>query len=120
MATFNENISSKQTPGKRPTLEEQLDKFQDDLLNHQCADGHLDKLTDTFSEWKIHIGTGLGLTMVEIKDIETAYPRDPQNQRMEMFRKWKIKCDKRATYRYKVKGMMHALYAPIRIFFFLS
>ena len=103
MATFNKNISSKQTPGKRHTLEEQLAKFQDDLLNHQCADGHLDKLTNTFSEWQSQIGIGLGLTMVEITDIETAWPRDPQRQRMEMFRKWKVKFNKLATYRYEIK-----------------
>ena len=117
MATFNENISSKQTPGKRPTLEEQLAKFQDDLLNHQCADIHLGKLTNTFSEWQ-SIGIGLELIMVEIKDIETAWPRDPQNQRIEMFRKWKVRFGKQATYRYEIKGMMHALYTLIRLFIF--
>ena len=121
MATFKENISSKQTPGKRPTLEEQLAKFQDDLLNRQCANGHLNKLTNTFSEWQSQIGTDLELTPVEITDIETAWPRDPQRQRVEMFKKWKVKLDEQATYKYEIKGMMHALYTPIRscILFFV-
>ncbi len=101
METFKEDTSSKQKSGKPPSLEEQLARFQDDLLNSQCADDHLNKLTDTFSEWQSHIATGLGLTMVEINDIETAWPRHPQIQRMEMFRKWKIKLDKEATYRYE-------------------
>ena len=125
METFKEDISLKQEPGKPPSLEEQLARFQDDLLNSQCTVGHLDKLTDTFSEWQSHIGIGLGLTMVEINDIETAWPRDPPRQRMEMFRKWKVKLDKQATYRYEIKAFtfihicvcplrMHALYTHIR------
>ena len=104
METFKEDINSKHKPDKPqpPSLEEQLARFQDKLLNSQCADGHLDKLTDTFSEWQSHIGIGLGLTMVEINNIETAWPREPQRQRMEMFRKWKVKLDKQATYRYEI------------------
>lgn len=89
--------------GNIPRLEEQLSKFQDELLKSQCADDHLGMLTDTFSEWQSHIAVGLGLTMVEIHDIEMAWPREPQRQRMEMFRKWKEKMGKQATYRYNLE-----------------
>ena len=98
METFNHKTGI-------PSLEEQLSKFEDELLNRQCADGHLDKLTETFSKWQSHIATGLGLTMVEIRDIETAWPREPQRQRMDMFRKWKTKVDEKATYRYNLETL---------------
>ena len=81
------------------SLEEQLSRFPSELLNSQCSDAHLAKLTDSFSDWQLHIATGLGLTMVEIKDIETAWPRDPARQRMEMFKEWKEKMETQATYR---------------------
>ena len=100
MEAFKED-TTKYKSGKPLSLEEQLARFQDELLSSQCADSHLDKLTDIFSEWQSHIATGLGLTLVEINDIETAWPREPQRQRMEMFRKWKVKAEKQATYGYK-------------------
>lgn len=103
MEEFTENTSSKPKPGKSPSLEEQLSRFQDELLNSKCADSHLDKLIDTFSDWQSHIAIGLGLTIVEIHDIERAWSREPQRQRMEMFRKWKAKMDKQATYRYNLE-----------------
>ena len=81
------------------SLEEQLSRFPSELLNSQCSDAHFARLTDCFSDWQLHIATCLGLTMVEIKDIETAWPRDPARQRMEMFKKWKEKMDTQATYR---------------------
>ena len=84
---------------KQLSLEEQLSRSPNELLNSQCSDAHLVKLTDSFSDWQLHIAPGLGLTMVEIKDIETAWPRDPPRQRMEMFRKWKEKMNMQATYR---------------------
>lgn len=91
----------KETKGGKPlSLEEQLSRFPDELLNGQCDDVHLVKLTNFFSEWQSHIATGLGLTMVEIHDIEMAWPREPARQRMEMFRKWQEKMDTQATYRY--------------------
>ena len=105
MEEFTENTSSKPKPGESPSLEEQLSRFQDELLNSQCADSHLDKLIDTFSDWQSHIAIGLGLTIVEICDIERAWPREPQRQRMEMFRKWKAKMDKQATYRYNLETL---------------
>ena len=111
MELFKENTR------KPPGLEEQLSRFQDELLDSQCADGHLHKLTDTFSEWQSHIATGLELTMVEINDIETAWPREPQRQRIEMFKKWKVKMDTQATYRYKKSShKVHVLCNQILIY----
>ena len=99
MAKIKENIVLMQ--GVMPlSLEEQLSRFPDELLDNQCTDIHLVKLTDSFSEWQGDIAVGLGLTLVEIRDIETAWPREPQRQRMEMFRRWQEKRDKEATYRY--------------------
>ena len=102
---MEEDMNSKHKLDKPqlPSFEEQLARFQGDLLNSQCTDDHLNKLTDAFSEWQSHIGVGFGLTMVEINDIETAWPREPQRQRIEMFRKWKVKLDRQATYRYEIK-----------------
>ena len=82
------------------SLEEQLSRFPDELLDKQCTDLHLVKLTGSFSEWQGAIATGLGLTLVEIRDIETAWPREPVRQRVEMFRRWKNAMHKKATYRY--------------------
>ena len=92
-------IPSERETRQQLSLEEQLSRFPSELLNSQCTDAQLAKLTDSFSDWQLHIATGLGLTMVEIKDIETAWPRDPARQRMEMFRKWKEKMKTQATYR---------------------
>ena len=90
-------------PAKRVKLhclEEQLSRFPSELLNSQCIDAHLAKLVNCFSEWQIHIAPELGLTMVDILDIETAWPRDPARQRMEMFKRWQEKMATQATYRY--------------------
>ena len=83
------------------SLEEQLSRFPNELLDFHCNDTHLMRLTYSFSEWQGNIAAGLGLTLVEIRDIETAWPREPVRQRMEMFRQWRKK--KKATYRYVSK-----------------
>ena len=99
MASSKEKESSNNRLGRPLSLQEQLSRFPDELLDSQCADSHLIELTGCFSEWQSGIAAGLGLTMVEINDIETAWPREPARQRMEMFRKWQEKMNKRATYR---------------------
>ena len=85
------------------SLEEQLSRFPDELLDKQCTDLHLVKLTGSFSEWQGAIATGLGLTLVDIHDIETAWPREPVRQRVEMFRRWKKVMNEKTTYRYVCK-----------------
>ena len=82
------------------SLEEHLSRFPNELLDNQCADTHLIKLTDSFSEWQGDIAVGLELTLVEIRDIELAWPREPQTQRIKMFIRWKEKMGTQATYRY--------------------
>ena len=85
--------------GRPLTLREQLSRFPDELLDRRCADTHLNELTGCFSEWQVGIASGMGLTNVEIKDIETAWPRKLARQRLEMFIKWQKKMDTNATYR---------------------
>ena len=41
------------------SLEEQLSKFPAELLDSPCADAHLVKLTECFSEWQSHLSTSL-------------------------------------------------------------
>ena len=50
--------------------------------------------------WQTHLSTSLGLTAVEVEDIELNWPRDASRQRVEMFRRWKEKMKSQATYRY--------------------
>ena len=86
----------------RPThsFEEQLSKFPAELLDRQCFESHLGKLvhhitTDTM----VMMATDLGLSDVEVDDIQTAWPRKPAIQRLEMFKKWQEKKTSKATYR---------------------
>ena len=81
------------------SLEEQLSKFPAELLDSPCVDAHLVKLTECFSEWQSHLSTSLELTVVEVEDIERAWPREPAGQRVKMFRRWRNKLASRATYR---------------------
>ena len=83
------------------SLEKQLSKFPAELLDRQCFASHLGKLvhhitTDTM----VMMAADLGLTDVEVDDIQTAWPRNPLKQRLEMFKKWKGKKSSEATYRY--------------------
>ena len=82
-----------------PSLEEHLSKFPPQVLDSPCADDHLVKLTESFSEWQLHLSTSLQLTAVEVNDIEKAWPRDPARQRVEMFRRWRSKLSLQTTYR---------------------
>lgn len=81
------------------SFREQLSKFPPEVLDDPCAESHLVKLTDHFSKWQAHLSTNLGLTSVEVEDIEFNWPRDTARQRVEMFRKWKEKMNSQATYR---------------------
>ena len=89
----------KSSIGKPLSLGEQLARFPDELLDRRCADAHLNELTGCFSEWQLGIASGMGLTNVEIKDIESAWPRKLARQRLEMFIRWQKKMDMDATYR---------------------
>jgi hypothetical protein len=99
MAASKPKKSSNHTLGKPLSLREQLERFPDEVLDRQCADAHLNELTGCFSEWQLGIASGMGLTNVEIKDIEAAWPRKLARQRLEMFIKWQKKMDTNATYR---------------------
>ena len=82
------------------SLEGQLSKFPAELLDRQCFESHLGKLvhhitTDTM----VIMATDLGLSDVEVDDIQTAWPRNPPKQRLEMFKKWQEKKVSEATYR---------------------
>ena len=92
---------SRSIVARHGSLEEQLSKFPAELLDRQCFESHLGKLvhhvtTDTM----VMMAADLGLTDVEVDDIQTAWPRNPLKQRLEMFKKWKGKKLSEATYRY--------------------
>lgn len=82
-----------------PSLNELLLRLPPEKLDRVCSEGYLSKLTDHFSEW-IKIATSLKLTGVQQNDIETEWPRSLQRQRIEMFKKWREREKKKATYRY--------------------
>ena len=81
------------------SFDEQLFKFSAHLLDVPCADAHLVQLTECFSEWQTRLSTSLQLTVVEVEDIESDWPRNAKRQRLEMFRRWKNKLSSQATYR---------------------
>ena len=81
-------------------LEEQLSKFPAELLDNPCVECHLGKLVhmiDTKS--MMLLATDLELSAVEVDDIQTAWPRKPAIQRLEMFKKWQQKKQSQTTYR---------------------
>ena len=83
-----------------PSLEEQLSKFPAQLLDRPCVESHLGKLVhiiDTKS--MVLLASDLELSVVEVDDIQTAWPRKPAVQRLEMFKKWQQKKQSQATYR---------------------
>ena len=84
-------------------LEEQLSKFPIELLDCQCFESHLSKLvhhitTDTM----VLLATDLGLSDVEINDIQEIWPRNPVKQRLEMLRSG----NKRAYYKPHIGGCL--------------
>lgn len=82
-----------------PTVKELLLKLSPELLDIVCWEEHLLKLTKQFGKW-IPLADYLGLTDVQQKEIENAWPRDPGKQRMQMFSKWMNNMGNKATYRY--------------------
>lgn len=85
---------------KAPTLEEELSRFPSQLLDRQCFESHLAKLVRCIeSETMVIMAPDLGLTLVEVDDIQTAWPRKPAIQRLAMFKKWQEKNQSQATYR---------------------
>ena len=83
------------------SLEEQLSKFPVELLDRPCAESHLGKLVHMIdTESMMLLATDLELLAVEVDDIQTAWPRKPAVQRLEMFKKWKQKNTSQATYRW--------------------
>ena len=87
------------------SLEEQLSKFPAHLLDRPCAESHLGKLVHMIdTESMVMLATDLELSAVEVDDIQTAWPRKPAVQRLEMFKKWQQKNQSKATYRYVTVG----------------
>ena len=88
---------------KRPgvlSLEEQLSKFPGHLLDVPCAESYLGKLVHCITtDTMVMMAADLGLTDVEVDDIQTAWPRKPAVQRLEMFKTWQQKNQLQATYR---------------------
>ena len=82
------------------SLEKQLSKFPAELLDRPCVESHLGKLVHMIdTESMMLLATDLELLAVEVDDIQTAWPRKPAVQRLEMFKKWKQKNQSQATYR---------------------
>ena len=83
------------------SLEEQLSKFPAELLDRPCAESVLGKLvhhitTDTM----VLLATDLGLSDVEVEDIQEIWPKNPVKRRLEMFKKWQQKNTSQATCRW--------------------
>ena len=84
----------------RDSLQEHLSKFPNQLLDSQCCDVHLSRLVgDIETETMVLMAPDLGLTSVDVDDIQTAWPRKPAVQRLEMFKKWQDKKQSQATYK---------------------
>ena len=91
-------------------LEDQLSKFPAELLDRPCVESHLGKLVhDIDTETMVVMATDLELLAVEVDDIQTAWPRKPAIQRLEMFKKWQEKKKSRATYRYGGVGQIYKI-----------
>jgi hypothetical protein len=85
------------------SLEKQLSKFPAYLLDRPCTESHLGKLVHMIdTESMVMLATDLELSAVEVHDLQTAWPRNPAIQRLEMFKKWRQKNQSKATYRYVV------------------
>ena len=92
------------------SLEEQLSKFPAELLDRPCVESHLGKLVhDIDTETMVVMATDLELLPVEVDDIQTAWPRKPAIQRLEMFKKWQEKKKSQATYRYGGVGQIYKI-----------
>ena len=86
---------------KALSLDQELSKFPGQLLNHQCFESHLAKLVHCIDTETMELmAPNLELTPVEVDDIQTAWPRKPIKQRLEMFKTWVEKNKSQATYRY--------------------
>ena len=84
------------------SLEKQLSKFPDHLLDRPCAESHLGKLVHCITtDAMVLMATDLGLTDVEIDDVRVAWQTyEPAVQRLKMFKTWQEKYRSLATYRY--------------------
>ena len=71
---------------RQRSLEEQLSKFPAEPLDRQCFESHLGKLIHHITTDTMHgdDGTDLGLSDIEVDDIQTAWPRNPAKQRLEI------------------------------------
>ena len=80
------------------SLEEQLSRFLTELLDSPCADAHLVKLTEYFSEWQI-ISTGWICQRWRFKTLRALAIglKNAARQRLEMFTKWREKKKSQAT-----------------------
>ena len=83
------------------SLEKRLSKFPAHLLDRPCAESHLGKLVHMIdTESVVMLATDLELSAIEVDDIQTAWPRKPAVQRLEIFKKWQQKNQSKATYRW--------------------
>ena len=105
------------------SLEEQLSKFPAELLDRPCAESVLGKLVHhIITDTMVLLATDLGLSDVEVEDIQEIWPKNPVKHRLEMFKKWQQKNTSQATYRwvwltainlttaYKLISTMHKYY----------
>jgi hypothetical protein len=103
------------------SLEQQLSKFPAHLLDRPCAESHLGKLVHAIdTKNMILLATDLELSAVEVDDIQTAWPREPAVQRLEIFKKWLQKKQSQATYRWvlltvKAIGVHVVLYCILKL-----
>ena len=96
--------------GRGVSLEEQLSKFPAQLLDVPCVESHLSKLVHMIdTESMVLLATDLELLAVEVDDIQTAWPRKPAVQRLEMFKKWKQKNQSKATYRWVHRTLLYKI-----------
>lgn len=71
------------------SLTEILSEFPPGILDRQCEESHLVKLVHFINtETMVLIATDLELVPVDVDDIQTAWPRKPAVQRLEMFKRW--------------------------------
>ena len=78
-----------------------LSKFPSQLLDRQCVESHLGKLVHVIDSATMEMmASDLGLSQVEVDDIQSSWEGKPVKQRLEMFKKWLEKNKSQATYRW--------------------
>ena len=91
----------------RPSLNELLKNIPKEKLNQPCRDVDLRELALFITEWQT-VAAYLGVTEVEVKDIELEEPGPPKKRKLSMLRKWKENFGEKATY-YEVANVLWKL-----------